>query len=1355
MGFGDVGRYNQQGGFADVGRQRRLDGFASVGLRQTSRQPKKPTSPTLTAASTNVNLEKRLQAAGVPVPEQKPKQNLLTKALDILDRPGAAVRGALMAGYQGQGASQALAAAKRGFRGQAKVRGSDIIAEAARRGAPLAQSLQKSKTGRFVGGVAAEILLDPTTYLTVGTSRVAVTGGNLAKAIQREVAKETGKKISSETAYRLAANAEAGNIPVGRLGTAINRAIGRQAETRLIRTGIGKLGQTEKRTTMTSQAKGFAAGAEELLRKAKEMRKGKLPIAGALPPGPTKPDFVAGYNQVVAPRRFAIKPTTDRLDQVIKAIAPEVERQSQQAIHIRNLIDRYGTVPIESKHSVVEFLKQAVGIPSGRLKKMGLPQLTALAETVARGADAAETKYAMAKRVANNLGYNLDNELALARMEPGELLRHLAEQGRWKAVVGEKPIPGKVAEPPKVNVPYVEAMPKAAPARVTNIEARKLGREMAQPLEATAKEFLKRAKELKKQARAVPVTHTVARVTNAFGPAAAARTTVRFMGTPLIDVTPIRTALGAVIEKSPHLTTVRDALGRVFKFNYTPQAIKGVERALVTAAKERVTQAVREVPYAREKGMREVAGQWEGVSKEAAELAPDVIQQTIRGTPQARKAAEIASKMFDEDVARFAQEGIPLNILDNYVMHLYTDPPEKVKAAIDRWRQMHASRQAVGARPSFTKRRTIPTLEEARALGLHPIQDVRQLTMIHRALTEQAVALQKMGRDLVRMGRDVVSDTNPGGWVNVTDSAIPALKGKWLHPEVAKALANLYPVIQNTDEGVRNIARAVDYMTRSWKALVLFRPAFHLRNFIGNVFLNVADGMLNPLRYPQAAAVLAESLPYVELAGRQVPTKVVKEWFAREALRGQGMFQEAAGTRTVTEEAARMLDALQRNGFQHVAYWTRHPFEASRAFGEHTDSLGRMANFLHHLDRGLSPAEAAQRTRLALFDYGALTPAEQQIRRWLIPFYAWTRFALPKMVEKLIGAPGIFTGAAHVRENAVSINEVDEQNIPQWLRDAQAIPLWVDAKGQIHYLPLNLPLTELARIHEFGEVQENVKELAMLANPIFTTLAQLAFNRSLLTDRKITEFGEIGGPQMWKDYGMFALNQMGPVREVASQIRAREEERKMAQDLAAGKMVEVPPLERGPLEKFGMGSVQHPARWARAAEFARKEQLEQAKKAAELQGITVPETEELPPSPGEPQGFASVGVSRNRAFGFGAVGNAVFKQAGEPPAVVRQAMEMAGVDPSWGPYLKILMQAESGGNPLARNPQPVRTRHGQEHATGLFQTLPSTFRAHAVPGHTNIYDPLDNTLAAINYIRGRYGHPANIPNLGRPGYQGY
>jgi WXG100 family type VII secretion target len=60
---------------------------------------------------------------------------------------------------------------------------------------------------------------------------------------------------------------------------------------------------------------------------------------------------------------------------------------------------------------------------------------------------------------------------------------------------------------------------------------------------------------------------------------------------------------------------------------------------------------------------------------------------------------------------------------------------------------------------------------------------------------------------------------------------------------------------------------------------------------------------------------------------------------------------------------------------------------------------------------------------------------------------------------------------------------------------------------------------------------------------------------------------------------------------------------------------------------------------------------------------------------------------------------------------------------------------------------------------GLMQCIDSTFNAHKLPGHDNIYNPVDNIIAGIRYTFGRYGGFAGHPGLKAMahggGYQGY
>jgi len=66
------------------------------------------------------------------------------------------------------------------------------------------------------------------------------------------------------------------------------------------------------------------------------------------------------------------------------------------------------------------------------------------------------------------------------------------------------------------------------------------------------------------------------------------------------------------------------------------------------------------------------------------------------------------------------------------------------------------------------------------------------------------------------------------------------------------------------------------------------------------------------------------------------------------------------------------------------------------------------------------------------------------------------------------------------------------------------------------------------------------------------------------------------------------------------------------------------------------------------------------------------------------------------------------------------------------------MQTESGGNPNAINLWDINAQRGTP-SMGLMQVIPPTFSAYAQPGHNDIWSPLDNMLASINYTEARYG----------------
>lgn len=89
---------------------------------------------------------------------------------------------------------------------------------------------------------------------------------------------------------------------------------------------------------------------------------------------------------------------------------------------------------------------------------------------------------------------------------------------------------------------------------------------------------------------------------------------------------------------------------------------------------------------------------------------------------------------------------------------------------------------------------------------------------------------------------------------------------------------------------------------------------------------------------------------------------------------------------------------------------------------------------------------------------------------------------------------------------------------------------------------------------------------------------------------------------------------------------------------------------------------------------------------------------------------------------------------------VERALKANGIEPTPFRVSKILqtIKRESNGDPNAINNWDSNAMAGHP-SIGLMQTIGPTFEAYKHPGHDNIRNGYDNLLAAINYIKHRYG----------------
>lgn len=99
--------------------------------------------------------------------------------------------------------------------------------------------------------------------------------------------------------------------------------------------------------------------------------------------------------------------------------------------------------------------------------------------------------------------------------------------------------------------------------------------------------------------------------------------------------------------------------------------------------------------------------------------------------------------------------------------------------------------------------------------------------------------------------------------------------------------------------------------------------------------------------------------------------------------------------------------------------------------------------------------------------------------------------------------------------------------------------------------------------------------------------------------------------------------------------------------------------------------------------------------------------------------------------------------------------DVSGIDPA---QLYAMIQHESGGDPHAINNWDSNAAAGHP-SKGLMQTIDSTFSAYRLDGHGDIWNPVDNIVAAVRYAIARYGSISQVPGVAAltsgGGYVGY
>lgn len=138
------------------------------------------------------------------------------------------------------------------------------------------------------------------------------------------------------------------------------------------------------------------------------------------------------------------------------------------------------------------------------------------------------------------------------------------------------------------------------------------------------------------------------------------------------------------------------------------------------------------------------------------------------------------------------------------------------------------------------------------------------------------------------------------------------------------------------------------------------------------------------------------------------------------------------------------------------------PSRAGENFNTLLESLGRNATFIRNLEAGMDPALAAMQSKVVHVDFGKLSQFERDVMKRIIPFYTFTRHALPYQLQEILTHPGGLT-AQSIR----ATTQDDQGFIPE--QAVGSIPMGNEENGNRRFLNLDLPFNVINDVAGGGQ----------------------------------------------------------------------------------------------------------------------------------------------------------------------------------------------------------------------------------------------------------------------------------------------
>lgn len=348
---------------------------------------------------------------------------------------------------------------------------------------------------------------------------------------------------------------------------------------------------------------------------------------------------------------------------------------------------------------------------------------------------------------------------------------------------------------------------------------------------------------------------------------------------------------------------------------------------------------------------------------------------------------------------------------------------------------------------------------------------------------------------------------------------IPKVEG-WIPKEVAEDISKFY---EPKSSVIDDLAKATgfDFVTGLFKGYVtsLF-PGFHIRNITSNQFQNmlkIGVDVLNPgIQMDALKIVLGKNLDKVltTKTGEQITLREIRRRVeAQSNILEQGAF---GSVEQLIEEGSKNLIKRTDYGKYNPLSRDNIALRAGREIGGKSEAQAKLVSIISAVLEGKSVKEGVKQAEDALFNYSKLTNFEKQVMRRLIPFYTFARKNAELQLKTLATTPGkIATEMKAVKGFGEAVGEPttaeDQKGLPDYVLESLGIKggsFFKNKFGQDTYFTgLGLPIEQF--LNQFsgdkGIFANTISGILAQANPVIKFSGERATGQDFFAGRPITE----------------------------------------------------------------------------------------------------------------------------------------------------------------------------------------------------------------------------------------------------------